>query len=77
MMERAQRGAEDLTDEDVRQLLVVGVRFAAHMPMVTAGLMWQPEMWPKRYAAHSRLRPNANHTPSSADVRSRGRTRRR
>ena len=33
------------------------------MPMVTAGLMWQPEIRPMRYAMQSRLRPKARATP--------------
>src|SRR5262245_47088400 len=35
----------------------------AHNPIVTAGLMWQPEIEPIAYAAHNRLRPNAIDTP--------------
>ena len=27
---------------------LLGVRLSAHIASVTAGLMWQPEMWPKR-----------------------------
>ena len=36
--------------------------------MVTAGLMWQPEIRPMRYAMHRRLRPKASDTPQKIEL---------
>src|SRR5436190_16525501 len=41
-----------------------GNRLPAHKPSVTAGLRWQPEMWPMAYAMVSRVRPNASEMPT-------------
>ena len=38
---------------------------AAASPTVTAGLRWQPEMWPTEYAIVTTVKPNASETPSS------------
>ena len=35
----------------------------SHTPNVTAGLMWQPEMFPMVYAIATTDNPNANATP--------------
>src|SRR5262245_52179405 len=42
-----------------------GKRLATHRPAVTAGLRWQPEMWPMAKAIVSTVRPKASATPTS------------